>query len=134
MAMATFSFELVSPERLLITGNVEQVRLPGAEGEFVVMANHAPLLALLGPGMIEVSGGDVPAQRLFVDGGFCDVGPGGCTVLAEAAVAADGDGPATMDALIADSEKSIAAMEDLAKRDDAQRRLATLKTVRSQLN
>lgn len=132
--MATFAFELVSPERLLITGKVEQVRLPGAEGEFVVMANHAPQLALLGPGIIEVSGGDVAAQRLFVDGGFCDVGPNGCTVLAEAAIAADGDAPAAMDALIAESERSIAAMEDLARRDEAERRLATLRTVRAQLN
>lgn len=131
--MSTFAFELVAPERLMISGQVEEVRLPGAEGEFVVMANHAPMLALLGPGLIEVSGGDVAAQRLFVDGGFCDVGPTGCTVLAEAAIAADGEAPAAMDKLIADSEAHIAALDDLAHRDEAERRLATLKTVRATL-
>ncbi|MEO1105667.1 MAG: F0F1 ATP synthase subunit epsilon, partial [Pseudomonadota bacterium] len=69
--MATFHFELVSPEALLISGAVDSVTLPGSEGQFQVFSGHAPFLALLGPGIVEVSGGDVGHKRIFVDGGFC---------------------------------------------------------------
>ncbi|MEM8855392.1 MAG: F0F1 ATP synthase subunit epsilon [Pseudomonadota bacterium] len=129
--MATFPFELVSPERLLVSGQVEAVTLPGSEGEFQVMANHAPLLAMLGPGIMDVSGGDVPAQKVFIDGGFVDVNANGCTVLAESAYAVDDLPSDHIDGLIADAEARIAEMEADGTRDDAMRRLATLKLLKT---
>ncbi len=81
----TFHFEIVSPERLLFAGEVEQVIVPGTEGEFTVMKDHAPLMSTLRPGIVTVEGND-NAQRLFVRGGFADVAPTGLTILAESAV------------------------------------------------
>lgn len=130
--MATFPFELVAPERLLVSGEVESVQLPGAEGELEIMAGHAPLLTLLGPGVMEVRGGEVGSQRLFIDGGFCDVNAAGCTVLAEAATPIDGDAAAEIDRLIAAAEEAAGDMEPAA-RDEAERRIATLRTVRAGL-
>jgi F-type H+-transporting ATPase subunit epsilon len=128
--MATFRFELVSPERLIISGEVEAVTLPGAEGEFQVLAGHAPLLALLGPGIMTVTGGAEPTRRLFIDGGFCDVSPAGCTVLAEAAYQPDETG--RIDEMIAAAETSVSTLGGDAL-DQANRRLATLRAVRASL-
>ena len=126
--MATFHFELVSPEALLISAEVEEVTLPGAEGEFQVLFGHAPLLALLGPGIVEVKGGEAGHKRIFIDGGFCDVGQSGCSVLAEAAVDVAEAGP-RLDEIIAETERNAQLLEHAAL-DDANRRLATLRSVR----
>ena len=74
--MATFHFDLVSPEKLLFAGDVGQVDLPGAEGDLGVLAGHAPLVTALRPGIIVMfrDGGDL---RVVVNGGFAEVGPGG---------------------------------------------------------
>lgn len=85
---APFHFEIVSPEKLLFAGEVEQVIVPGSEGEFTVMKDHAPLMTTLRPGIVTVEGND-QAQRLFVRGGFADVAPTGLTILAESAVPVD---------------------------------------------
>jgi len=130
--MATFRFELVSPESLLISGDVEAVTLPGAEGEFQVLAEHAPFLALLGPGIVEVSGGKVGQKRVFIGGGFCDVNAKGCSVLAETAVDAAGAAE-RVDSIIAETERANQAMEHDAAFDEASRRLAMLKEVRARL-
>lgn len=129
--MATFPFELVAPERLLISEEVEAVRLPGSEGEFQVMAGHAPLLALLGPGLMEVTGRGGGKDRLFIDGGFCDVNANGCTVLAEAAVPASELSTERIDALVRDAEEAAAAMDNHGDRDEANRRIATLQSLRT---
>ncbi|MEM6913579.1 MAG: ATP synthase F1 subunit epsilon [Pseudomonadota bacterium] len=84
--MSQFAFSLVSPERELFSGDVDAVVVPGTEGVFEVRAAHAPLMATLSPGIIEVhSGGSV--QKTYVRGGFADVSQNGLTVLAEKAVA-----------------------------------------------
>jgi len=83
--MATFQFDLVSPEKLLFSGEVDQVDVPGAEGDFGVLAGHAALISALRPGImtVTVSG---QAQRMIVLGGFAEVGPDGkLTVLADLA-------------------------------------------------
>ena len=73
--MATFHFELVSPDKISFSGEVDQVDVPGAEGDFGVLAGHAPLIALLRPGIMTVyAGGE--QTRLVVLGGFAEVGPG----------------------------------------------------------
>ncbi len=81
----TFKFELVSPERLLVSGEVEQVLVPGSEGDFTMLAHHAPLLTSLRPGLLEIVSGAAERRRYFVRGGFAEVGPQGLTVLAETA-------------------------------------------------
>ncbi len=80
-------FELVSPERLLSSGDVQQVVVPGTEGEFTVLVNHAPVLSTLKPGVVTVTDENGSAERIFVRGGFAEVNPAGLTILAEEAVA-----------------------------------------------
>src|SRR5262245_46611293 len=83
--MATFHFELVSPERLIFTGDVDQVDVPGEEGEFGVFAGHTPYVATLKPGVLTIYGAGEP-QRIVVYGGLAEMGSAGLTVLAEQAV------------------------------------------------
>ena len=78
--MATFHFELTSPEQLVFSGEVEHVVVPGSEGEFGVLANHAPLIAMLRPGILTILGAN--EKRFVVRGGFAEVNPKGLTVLA----------------------------------------------------
>ncbi len=86
MAADKVEFELVSPERLLLSQQVDMVVVPGAEGDFGVLPRHAPLIATLRPGIIRVFEGREVKQRIFVAGGFAEVTPERCTVLAEEAV------------------------------------------------
>ena len=83
----SFQFELVSPERLLVSDQVESVIIPGAEGEMTVMASHAPVMTTIKPGVVTVKSASGAEERYVVFGGFADVLPSGCTVLAESAVA-----------------------------------------------
>lgn len=83
----TTAFELVSPERLLMSQDVEMVIVPGAEGNIGVLARHAPMISTVRPGVIEIFGTrSAEAERVFVAGGFAEVTPDRCTVLAEEAV------------------------------------------------
>ncbi|MGL4445434.1 MAG: ATP synthase F1 subunit epsilon, partial [Alsobacter sp.] len=84
--MATFNFELVSPERLLFSGEVEQVVVPGMEGDFAVLKGHAPMMSTLRPGVAVITDGKGAAQRLVVRGVFAEVSGGGLTILAEQAL------------------------------------------------
>ncbi|BCH21764.1 ATP synthase epsilon chain [Mesorhizobium sp. L-8-10] len=81
-----FKFELVSPERLLVSQDVESVVIPGAEGEMTVMANHAPVMTTVKPGVVTVKPAAGGEERYVVFGGFADILPSGCTLLAESAV------------------------------------------------
>ncbi|MBS7538333.1 F0F1 ATP synthase subunit epsilon [Ancylobacter lacus] len=83
--MASFPFELVSPERLVYSGAVTEVVVPGAEGEFGILAGHAPFVSTLKPGVLTIKG-DGPTRKLFVRGGFAEANPQGLTILAETAV------------------------------------------------
>ena len=82
--MATFHFDLVSPDHLVFSGEVEQVDVPGAEGDFGVLANHAPMVTTLRPGILTVHGAGAP-QKMVVLGGFAEVSAQGLTVLADTA-------------------------------------------------
>ena len=75
-------FELVSPERLLASEQVDMVVVPGAEGDFGVLPRHAPLLSVLRPGVVGLWQGNAETTRIFVAGGFAEVNEEGCTVLA----------------------------------------------------
>jgi len=85
--MASFQFDLVSPERLLVSESVESVIIPGSEGEMTVMANHAPVMTTIKPGVVTVKPASGADQRFVVFGGFADILPSGCTLLAEEAIA-----------------------------------------------
>ncbi|MDB5509396.1 MAG: synthase subunit epsilon [Hyphomicrobiales bacterium] len=131
--MAAFHFELVSPERLIFSGEVEQVVVPGSEGQFTVLSGHSPMMSMLRPGVVEVAGRDL-SERLFVRGGFADISPTGLTILAEQAIPL-----AELDA--AQIEKQIrAAEEDLedAQTDETRQaaamRLDQLRELRSALS
>ncbi len=83
----TFKFELVSPEKLLLTQDVWQVVVPGTEGDFAVMPGHAPVLSTMRPGMIEIHAtADDQGVRYFVAGGFAEASPTELTILAEEAI------------------------------------------------
>jgi F-type H+-transporting ATPase subunit epsilon len=113
--MASFPFELVSPTRLVFSGEAEQVDVPGGEGEFGVLAGHAPFISTLRPGVLTIrSGGE--AHRFFVRGGFAEVNPAGLTVLAETAVPIDEvDRDALMNEIRA-AERAVAEAKEEAER------------------
>jgi F-type H+-transporting ATPase subunit epsilon len=128
--MATFRFELVSPERLIFTGDVDQVDVPGEEGEFGVFAGHAPYVATLKPGVLTIYGGGEP-QRIVVYGGLAEMGSAGLTVLAEQAVpVAELDADAVAQS-IKNAEEDLADAENDVARDKARSRLEQLKTLGS---
>ena len=127
--MTTFHFELVSPERLVFAGEVTQVDVPGEEGEFGVLAGHAPYIATLKPGMLTIYGDGAP-QRIVVRGGFAEMGPAGLTVLAEQATPASEIDAATIAQSIKDAEEDIADADNDAARDKARERLDQLNTLK----
>jgi F-type H+-transporting ATPase subunit epsilon len=126
--MATFHFELVSPERLVFTGDVDQVDVPGEEGEFGVLAGHAPYVATLKPGVLTIHGGGEP-QRIVVYGGLAEMGSAGLTVLAEQAVAVAELDADTVALSIKNAEEDLADAENDAARDKARSRLEQLRTL-----
>jgi F-type H+-transporting ATPase subunit epsilon len=130
--MATFHFDLVSPEKLLFAGEVGQVDLPGSEGDMGVLAGHAPLVTALRPGIIVVyrEGGDL---RVVVNGGFAEVGPAGLTVLADMAVPVDAFDRAVLAGEIKDTEEDLADATDGWQRDKLARRLEQLKALQAAL-
>ncbi|GCA53283.1 F0F1 ATP synthase subunit epsilon [Sinorhizobium meliloti] len=85
----SFNFELVSPERLLVSEKVTEVVIPATEGEMTVMANHAPTMTTVKPGVVAVKTAAGKTERYAVFGGFADILPSGCTLLAESAVHVD---------------------------------------------
>ena len=104
--MAPFPFELVSPERLLFSGEVDSVVAPGIEGEFTVLKDHAPFMTTLKPGWVRIKGGGTDAE-MFVRGGFADVAPTGFTILADQALPRDEVDAGKLDEDIAAAEKAI---------------------------
>ena len=86
MSENTFHFSLVSPEKVLLSEEVRMVTVPGTEGEFGVLRDHAPILSSLKDGVVVVEQEDGEAQRVFIAGGFADMNDNICTLLAEDAV------------------------------------------------
>ena len=126
--MATLHFELVSPERLVFSGEVEQVDVPGAEGDFGVLAGHAPMVTTLRPGILTVhsAGG---AQRIVVLGGFAEVSAQGLTVLADTADAIETCDRGMITARMSALEERIAKTEPGSELDRLITRLDHYKQV-----
>ena len=130
-----FKFELVSPTRLLVSGKVEQVIVPGSEGEMTVLAHHAPLLTTLKPGLLDIGfPGRGEHQRYFVRGGFAEVSPAGLTVLAETAIDLVELEATQLAQAVKDAEEDVADATDDAMRDRAQTKLDQLRQVQATLN
>ncbi len=131
--MSKFHFDLVSPESLLMSEAVDQVDVPGSEGDFGVLAGHAPLVTTLRPGILIVyRGGD--AFKVVVNGGFAEVNPEGLTVLADMAVPVDDFDTAVLAGEIKDTEEDVADATDDRVRDKLGHRLDRLKALQAALS
>ena len=108
MADGKISFDLVSPERLLLSEDAEMVTIPGTEGEMGVMAGHMPLVSTLKPGVIDVKIVHGQHDKFFVSGGFAEVTPAKITVLAEEAIPLAHLDEGTLQQRIIDAEEDIA--------------------------
>jgi F-type H+-transporting ATPase subunit epsilon len=113
-------FDLVSPERLLLSEEVDMVTLPGSEGEFGVLPGHAPVLATLKSGVVEVKGLSEALSRIFVRGGFAEVNNDKVTVLAEEAVPLSDVDANELDQRIRNTGEDLGA----ARSDDERARIA----------
>jgi F-type H+-transporting ATPase subunit epsilon len=126
-------FELVSPARLLFSGDVASVQIPGTEGEMTIMAQHAPVLATLKPGVVVVTKDGGATEKMFVRGGFAEVNASGLTVLAETAIPlADLDG-AAIAAQIKNAEEDVADAKSDGARAKASETLDHLKSLQAAL-
>jgi F-type H+-transporting ATPase subunit epsilon len=129
--MATFHFDLASPERLVFSGEVEHVVVPGSEGEFGVLAEHAPLVAMLRPGILKIVGSK--EQQFVVHGGFAEVNPQGLTVLADFAAPVEDVDRDMIAGQIKDLEEDVADAPEGHVRDRAAHRLDQLRAVQAAL-
>ena len=127
-----FQFDLVSPERLLLSEPVESVVVPGSEGYFTVLKGHAPSMSTLRPGVLDVTRGN-GTDRIFVRGGFADVNGDGLTILAEQAIPLAEVDAAMLAQAVRDAEEDVADAKDGAAKDIAELRLNQLKEVQAAL-
>lgn len=127
------AFDLVSPERLLLSEDAEMVTVPGADGEMGVMAGHEPLISTLRPGVIEVRKAPGTHERYFVSGGFAEISAAKITVLAEEAIPLAALDAATMDRRILDAEEDVALAKTDAEISKATETLAHLRRLRAAL-
>ena len=131
--MAGLHFEFVSPESVLFSGDVDQVDLPGSEGDMGILPGHAPLVTTLRPGIVTIFRGG-QREPVVVIGGFAEVSPAGLTVLADKAVARADFDMATLANEIKDAEEDIADSQDDALRDKLARHLEQLKALQAALS
>ncbi|MER8435373.1 F0F1 ATP synthase subunit epsilon [Mesorhizobium sp. M1312] len=124
-----FQFELVSPERLLVSEQVESVVIPGAEGEMTVMAHHAPVMTTIKPGVVTVKTVAGKEERYVVFGGFADIVPAGCTLLAESAVAVGDIDRADLARRIQEAREDVADAKDDQTRSKSEQFLSQLTTL-----
>jgi len=131
--MAGLHFDLVSPEKLLFSGAVDQVDVPGSEGDFGVLAGHAPFVTTLRPGVLTVhrEGGTL---RVAVSGGFAEVSDKGLTVLADVAVPVEDVNRDAFAGFVKEAEAAAAAAPDGAQRDKLNLRAAQLKELQAALS
>ncbi|XUM23493.1 F0F1 ATP synthase subunit epsilon [Bradyrhizobium oligotrophicum S58] len=130
--MATFHFDLVSPEKIAFSGEVDQVDVPGQEGDFGVLAGHAPFVATLRPGILTVTSGG-SQQKIIVLGGLAEISDKGLTVLADVATSLKELDQAAFAAEIAGMESKLNAKQGNAL-DREIERLDHFKTIQQQLN
>ena len=130
----TFKFELVSPERVLVSADVAEVLVPGSEGDFTVLPRHAPVIAMLRPGILRIPGMDGKLAEIYVRGGLADVGPDSLTVLAEQAVPLADVDRALLDQEVKDAEAELVDAQDEDTRRMAEDTLERLRSLSETLN
>ncbi|MCL2714581.1 MAG: F0F1 ATP synthase subunit epsilon [Alphaproteobacteria bacterium] len=130
--MASFHFDLVSPEKLAFSGDVEQVDIPGVEGDFGVLAGHAPMVASVRPGILTVTTGG-RQQKIIVLGGLAEVSDKGLTVLADVATSIEELDRVQFLETIAAMEARLAQQAG-SELDSAFERLDQFRTIQNQLN
>lgn len=126
MAMAdTFKFEIVAPARSVLAQDAELVIIPGGDGDFGVLPGHAPMLSTLRPGVTEIRQKDLKIEmRIFVAGGFAEVTPDRCTILAETALPVDDLDRDAAEGLLKEAHDGLAAADTPAARALAEKDLA----------
>jgi F-type H+-transporting ATPase subunit epsilon len=130
--MATFHFDLVSPEKLAFSGEVDQVDIPGVEGDFGVLAGHAPVVAAIRPGILTVATGG-SHEKIIVLGGLAEVSEKGLTVLADVATSLEELDRAKFAETISDMEEKLKE-KDGSELDRAIERLDHFKSIQHQLS
>jgi len=130
--MATFHFDVVSPEKLAFSGEVDQVDIPGTEGDFGVLAGHAPVVAAVRPGILTVRSGDT-REKIIVLGGVAEVSEKGLTVLANVATSIEELDRARFAETIAEMEGKLAEKEG-SELDGAIARLDHFRSIQQQLS
>ncbi len=126
-------FELVSPARLLFSGDVASVTIPGTEGDMGIYPGHAPVLSTLRPGIVQVDKGSGAPDRIFVRGGFAEVNPSGLTVLAETAIPMAELDAEALAQQIKNAEEDMADAKDNETRRRASENLEHLKALQGAL-
>ena len=129
--MATFHFDLVSPEKLAFSGEVDQVDVPGLEGDFGVLAGHAPVVAAVRPGILTIATGGTH-QKIIVLGGLAEVSEKGLTVLADVATSTQELDRAQFAETISEMEAKLAEKEG-SELDHAIERLDHFKSIQNEL-
>ncbi len=128
-----FNFELVSPEQLLLSGEAQMVTIPGTEGDMGVLANHAPVMTALRPGLVSAQMVEGEEQTFFVAGGFADITPSGVTVLAEFSLPKSDVTREVFDDQKRLAREAVDAAEDDARKTSAQSYLDQLTNLESTL-
>jgi F-type H+-transporting ATPase subunit epsilon len=128
----SFSFELVSPERLVLSEDVVEVVIPASDGQMTVMKDHAPTMTTVKPGLVVVKRADGGEETIFVDGGFADINDNGLSLLAEVAMLTSELDSETLAARLAGAKEAADAAKDDAK-DVADLRLSDLEHVKQSL-
>ena len=123
MAEGKVAFELVSPERLLLSQEVDMVVVPGEEGDFGVLERHSPMISTLRPGVIQVHDGGSVSERIFVAGGFAEVTPARCTVLAEEALPVGEIDRAAAEQRLSNAKDDLLDAKDDAEKASAERQI-----------
>ena len=119
-----FTFELVSPERLLLSVEAEMVEMPGAEGDFGVLPGHAPMISSLRPGVIEITGAEDWDDRIFIAGGIAEIAADQLVILAEEAIPVSELDRANLEQRVQNTREDI---EDAAD-DEARRKSEAMLT------
>lgn len=128
---ATFKFELVSPERVLMSSDAEQVVVPGVEGQFTVLPDHAPVISTLAPGVIQVTTPDAK-KGIFVQSGFADVTADSLTILAERAFIVDEVDPRQIQEELDAAQKALESADDDEARNHIGRAIEELKALHAE--
>ena len=128
-----FRFELVSPEKLVLAAEVQQVQVPGSEGDFGILAGHAPVMTSIRPGVLEVTTRTGNAKKYYVRGGFAEADPERLVVLAQQTIDLDDFDQGAMRQEISDLEEDVADAKNDEQKVKAEFALDRLKELQTAL-